>query len=135
MQRSALPSRRFRLVKKKRREMSCPVATASKWNSVPMAPADPILGVAVAFNADPSPKKVNLGIGAYRTAEGIYSVTCCQDRIFGGDLSNPANPAGKPLVLRCIRAAEEKIVKDASMNKEYLPVQVCINYKCTRISI
>ncbi len=54
--------------------MSCPVATASakasKWNAVPMAPADPILGVAVAFNADPSPKKVNLGIGAYRTAEG-----------------------------------------------------------------
>jgi aspartate/tyrosine/aromatic aminotransferase len=42
-----------------------------------MAPADPILGVAVAFNADPSPLKINLGIGAYRTAEGnaLISVT------------------------------------------------------------
>ena len=51
--------------------MSCPAASRSnKWGAVPMAPADPILGVAVAFNADPSPQKVNLGIGAYRTAEG-----------------------------------------------------------------
>jgi len=64
-----------------------------------MAPADPILGVAVAFNADPSPQKINLGIGAYRTSEG------------------------KPLVLRCIRAAEQSIVSDPALNKEYLPVQ------------
>ena len=52
--------------------MACPVArsSSSMWSMVPMAPADPILGVAVAFNADPSPQKVNLGIGAYRTSEG-----------------------------------------------------------------
>ncbi len=42
----------------------------NRWQGVPMAPADPILGVAVAFNADPSPQKINLGIGAYRTSEG-----------------------------------------------------------------
>ena len=42
----------------------------NKWHAVPMAPPDPILGVAVAFNADPNPHKINLGIGAYRTAEG-----------------------------------------------------------------
>eukprot|EP00291_Cryptomonas_curvata_P015193 CAMPEP_0172153806 /NCGR_PEP_ID=MMETSP1050-20130122/1669_1 /TAXON_ID=233186 /ORGANISM="Cryptomonas curvata, Strain CCAP979/52" /LENGTH=305 /DNA_ID=CAMNT_0012822423 /DNA_START=21 /DNA_END=935 /DNA_ORIENTATION=+ len=71
----------------------------NRWKEVPMAPADPILGVAVAFNADPSPQKINLGIGAYRTSEG------------------------KPLVLRCIRAAEQSIVSDPALNKEYLPVQ------------
>ena len=42
---------------------------------------------------------MNLGIGAYRDA------------------------AGKPLVLECVRAAEKKIAHDASMNKEYLPVE------------
>lgn len=41
-----------------------------QWKNVPMAPVDPILGVAVAYNADPSPSKVNLGIGAYRDASG-----------------------------------------------------------------
>jgi len=64
-----------------------------------MAPADPILGVAVAYAADPSPKKVNLGIGAYRNAEG------------------------KPIVLKCIREAEKKIAGDETMMKEYLPIQ------------
>ena len=47
----------------------------NRWQGVPMAPADPILGVAVAFNADPSPRKINLGIGAYRTSEGV--IYCC----------------------------------------------------------
>jgi len=46
------------------------MASASRWASVPMAPADPILGVGVAFSADPAPTKVNLGIGAYRDNEG-----------------------------------------------------------------
>ena len=76
------------------------MASASRWASVPMAPADPILGVGVAWAADPAPTKVNLGIGAYRDNEG------------------------KPLVLRCVREAEKKIANDETMNKEYLPVQV-----------
>jgi aspartate/tyrosine/aromatic aminotransferase len=76
------------------------IAGASRWAGVPMAPADPILGVAVAFNADPAKEKVNLGIGAYRDSDG------------------------KPLVLRCVREAEKSIANDNSLNKEYLPVQV-----------
>jgi aspartate/tyrosine/aromatic aminotransferase len=31
-----------------------------------MAPVDPILGTALAYNADKDPQKVNLGVGAYR---------------------------------------------------------------------
>ncbi|XLU75511.1 hypothetical protein S245_034564 [Arachis hypogaea] len=34
------------------------------------APEDPILGVTLAYNKDPSPVKLNLGVGAYRTEEG-----------------------------------------------------------------
>jgi len=34
---------------------------SSKWDAVPMAPADPILGVAIAYNNDPHPSKVSCG--------------------------------------------------------------------------
>mmetsp|Transcript_5431 Transcript_5431/g.10935 ORF Transcript_5431/g.10935 Transcript_5431/m.10935 type:complete len:418 (-) Transcript_5431:350-1603(-) len=74
----------------------------SRWSHVEQAPADPILGVSVAFNADTSDKKINLGIGAYR------------------------DETGKPWVLTCVKAAEKKICDDLSagaINMEYLPVQ------------
>ncbi|GAV04797.1 hypothetical protein RvY_15021 [Ramazzottius varieornatus] len=47
---------------------------------------------------DPSPLKVSLGVGAYRTDEG------------------------KPWVLPVVKQAERQIVEDPSMNFEYLPV-------------
>lgn len=31
-----------------------------------MAPPDPVLGIQVAYNNDTDPRKVNLGVGAYR---------------------------------------------------------------------
>lgn len=34
-----------------------------------MGPPDAILGVTEAFNRDTNPKKMNLGVGAYRTDE------------------------------------------------------------------
>ncbi|KAL9265761.1 Aspartate aminotransferase 3, chloroplastic-like protein [Drosera capensis] len=42
----------------------------SVFAHVARAPEDPILGVTVAYNKDPSPVKLNLGVGAYRTEEG-----------------------------------------------------------------
>ncbi|KAL8170743.1 hypothetical protein V2J09_022547 [Rumex salicifolius] len=39
----------------------------SAFDHVTRAPEDPILGVTVAYNLDPSPAKLNLGVGAYRT--------------------------------------------------------------------
>jgi aspartate aminotransferase len=38
----------------------------SIWESVPLGPPDAILGITEAFRADKHPKKVNLGVGAYR---------------------------------------------------------------------
>ncbi|KAL3687952.1 hypothetical protein R1sor_014261 [Riccia sorocarpa] len=70
----------------------------SSFAHVKQAPEDPILGVTVAYNKDPSPMKVNLGVGAYRTEEG------------------------KPLVLNVVRKAEEQLLADKSRNKEYLPI-------------
>jgi aspartate aminotransferase len=40
-------------------------------SNVPVAPEDPILGINVAYKADPSTDKLNLGVGAYRTEEGL----------------------------------------------------------------
>ncbi|KAM0938575.1 putative aspartate transaminase [Dioscorea sansibarensis] len=70
----------------------------SVFAHVVQAPEDPILGVTVAYNKDPSPVKVNLGVGAYRTEEG------------------------KPLVLNVVRRAEQLLVNDRSCVKEYLPI-------------
>lgn len=62
------------------------------------APADPILGITQNFNADTDPRKVNLGVGAYRTEEG------------------------KPWVLPSVRKAEQDIVNSNKYNKEYIPI-------------
>lgn len=70
----------------------------SIFSDVPMAPADPILGMRTLYLADKADasQKVNVAIGAYRDDDN------------------------KPVVLPCIRAAE-KIIIDRQMDKEYLP--------------
>ena len=40
------------------------------FSHVSMAPPDPILGTALAFQKDTHKDKINLGIGAYRDADG-----------------------------------------------------------------
>lgn len=70
------------------------VRAMSVWSEMPMGPPDPILGLTDAFNKDTDPRKVSLGVGAYR----------------GDD--------GKPFVLDSVRKAE-KLVLDKSLNHEY----------------
>lgn len=43
---------------------------SSWWSHVEMGPPDPILGVTEAFKRDTNPKKMNLGVGAYRDDNG-----------------------------------------------------------------
>lgn len=62
-----------------------------------MGPPDVILGITEAFLKDKDKNKVNLGVGAYR------------------DDNN------KPFVLKCVRQAEERIMKK-NMNHEYAPI-------------
>ena len=45
-----------------------------------MAPRDPILGVTEAFNADPNPNKVNLGVGVYYDDNGKVPLLECVRR-------------------------------------------------------
>ncbi|KAJ6220170.1 hypothetical protein RDWZM_005982 [Blomia tropicalis] len=71
---------------------------SSSWfANVEMGPPDAILGITEAYKKDDNPKKVNLGVGAYR------------------------NDQGKPHVLPCVIKAEEKL-SQLNLDKEYLPI-------------
>jgi len=70
---------------------------ASTWANVPLGPPDAILGVTEAFKRDEDPRKMNLGVGAYR------------------------DDKGKPYVLSCVKKAE-KLIADKNLDKEYLGI-------------
>lgn len=74
-----------------------PLRAASTWAAVVAGPPDPILGITEAFKADKDPRKINLGVGAYRDENG------------------------KPYVLPSVQKAE-KLVDSANPDKEYLPI-------------
>jgi aspartate/tyrosine/aromatic aminotransferase len=67
------------------------------FEKVELAPPDPILGLTAAFEKDPRPQKVNLGVGLYKTQE----------------LRTP--------VLGCVKGAEAALL-DLEKSKEYLPI-------------
>ena len=69
------------------------VRAASAWSNVAQGPPDAILGITEAFKKDSNPKKINLGVGAYR------------------------DDKGKPYVLPSVREAEQKVVKQ-NLDKE-----------------
>lgn len=46
----------------------------SPFAQIEQAPPDPIIGLTEAFNADPNPQKVNLGVGVYQNAAGKVPV-------------------------------------------------------------
>lgn len=64
-------------------------------DGIAAAPPDAILGIAQAFKKDTDPRKVNVCVGAYR------------------------DDNGKPVVLRCVRAAMDRIAAQKENNLEY----------------
>ncbi|OXU19532.1 hypothetical protein TSAR_004215 [Trichomalopsis sarcophagae] len=73
------------------------VRHGSWWSHVEMGPPDAILGVTEAFKRDQNPKKINLGVGAYR------------------------DDNGKPFVLPSVLKAEENL-RSKGLDKEYSPI-------------
>ena len=53
----------------------------SLFGALEMAPRDPILGVTEAFNTDPNPCKVNLGVGVYNDDTGKLPLLECVKRV------------------------------------------------------
>jgi aromatic-amino-acid transaminase len=75
----------------------------SLFSDIPLAPADPILGVTESFKADPHPSKVNLGVGIYQDA------------------------SGKMPILKVVKRAIEKIAATED-TKAYTPVEGVLSY-------
>jgi len=71
---------------------------SSVFANVESLPPDAIFFTKQRYKADKDPRKVNLGIGAYR------------------------DDNGNPQVLSVVRKVELELAKDLSLNKEYLPI-------------
>ncbi|KAG8217816.1 aspartate amino-transferase [Butyriboletus roseoflavus] len=74
------------------------IMSGELWQDVPLAPPDSIFKLTAACNADSHPKKINLGVGAYRDNDG------------------------KSWVLPVVKKATEKLLNDPLYNHEYLPI-------------
>lgn len=77
--------------------------TVSPFSNIAQAPADPILGLTEAFNADQNPHKVNLGVGVYQDGNG------------------------KVPVLKAVREAEVRW-HEREDSKSYLPIDGVSDY-------
>ena len=74
----------------------------SVWSTVPTAPPNKIFNLNTLYNNDTDTRKLNLGVGAYRSAEG------------------------SPYVFEVVRQAETALyegLKKNELNKEYLPIR------------
>lgn len=71
---------------------------ASLFSAIEMAPRDPILGITEAYNTDPNPNKVNLGVGVYY------------------------DDNGKVPLLECVGKAEAQLMAKATP-RTYLPIE------------
>ena len=76
---------------------------SSHWSSITLAPPDKILGLTEAFKNDTFPKKVSLGVGAYRDNDG------------------------KPVVLPSVRTAETRLLSK-NLDHEYAGIAGVQNY-------
>lgn len=78
--------------------------TLAKWNQIPLAPPDKILGISEAYQKDSNSKKINLGVGAYR------------------------DNSGKPIVFPSVKKAET-VLLEAETNKEYTGITGSKNFQ------
>ncbi len=73
------------------------------FETVAVAPPDPILGITEAFNADPNPAKINLSVGVYQDENG------------------------KTTILPSVKAAEQLLIKTET-SKGYKPISGAPEY-------
>ncbi len=73
------------------------------FQSIPLAPPDPILGLNEAFQNDPNPRKINLSVGVFKDA------------------------SGQTPVLQCVKEAERRLL-DKERTKDYLGIGGLADY-------
>jgi aspartate aminotransferase, cytoplasmic len=76
----------------------CCLLTKESIFEISLASSDPIFAITAAFKADTHPKKINLGVGAYRDNNG------------------------KPWVLPVVKKAQVSVANDDELDHEYLPI-------------
>jgi aromatic-amino-acid transaminase len=77
--------------------------TSSLFAPIALAPRDPVLGITEAFNADPNPARINLGVGVY------------------------VNDEGRVPLLECVRQAETLLL-EGKQPLSYLPIDGLPSY-------
>jgi len=96
----------------------------SLFAAVELAPADPILGVTEAFNADTRPGKVNLGVGVYLGEDGKIPLLDCVRQAEAVRLQNPSPRGYLPIdgiaiydqgVQRLLFGAESDLIRDGRL--------------------
>ena len=80
-----------------KRTLTSTTSTSSPWLNVPEGPPDAILGLNSLYAADEDPRKISVGVGAYRGSDG------------------------KPFVLPSVKEAEKQLIAQ-DLNREYLPI-------------
>ncbi|CAM6002278.1 unnamed protein product [Sphagnum balticum] len=90
-------------------------ASSNYFTNVQLAPPDPIIGTGIAYEADKSPDKINLGVGAYR------------------------DDNGKPYVFKVVKEIEDQIASTQALSgtgalsigfaflRQYLPRKIYIS--------
>ncbi|TWU15307.1 amino acid aminotransferase [Allorhodopirellula heiligendammensis] len=81
-----------------------PATAAHRFDSIPMAAPDAILGISEAFAADARAEKMNLSVGVYKDAQGVTPV------------------------MKCVKAAEQKLL-ETEQTKSYLPIDGLPDYR------
>jgi aspartate aminotransferase len=80
-----------------RRALTSTTTASSPWANVQEGPPDAILGLNALFAADEDPRKLSVGVGAYRGSDG------------------------QPFVLPSVKEAEKQLIAQ-NLNREYLPI-------------
>lgn len=73
------------------------------FDTLPLAPPDPILGLGEAFRNDPRPEKINLSVGVYKDEQG------------------------QTPILRCVKEAERRLLEQEK-SKGYLSIEGLAEY-------
>jgi aspartate aminotransferase len=119
-------------------------ASVFSTSVVPSAPEDPLFGLAQAYRQDPSDKKVDLVIGAYRDDNAkpwvlpVVKKVCPEFPLTGHELRNsfsvPDIPGSCALIFSNKQAnphaiqADDLIRNDPNLNHEYLPIKGLAEY-------
>ncbi|EMI52962.1 amino acid aminotransferase [Rhodopirellula sallentina] len=79
-------------------------AAPHRFDSIPLAPPDAILGLTEAFAADTRSEKMNLSVGVYKDASGVTPI------------------------LKCVKEAEKQLI-ESEKTKGYLPINGQPDYR------